>query len=413
MFLDAGSDPSADGSSASPWSPTATLPQILEDVREQMASGTASVLLVDATRSRLETAAMVGLDRTTRGARSIPIGQGFAGRVAQTRRPVFIDAVSPANVINPILLNHGVRSLVGVPITVGSEFLGVLHVGKFETHGFDDDDALRLTEIAKDLGLVLQRRFIDEAHVAALALQRSLLPTAFRVPDGIDIAARYIPADGDLGGDWYDAFQLPDGRLALVIGDVVGHGLESAVIMGRLRSSLRSYALEHDDPAEVLRHLDQKICHFEPDRLATVLLGFAAEPYTDWVFSSAGHFPPIVADAGLPSAPAELPIDPLLGVLPNTRRRSTAITVPLGGLLCMFTDGLVERRPAPHEQGLDLVADNIEVLCKSLDATEDPESACIHVLNDVVGEHVAEDDIAVMVARLDRIDASGSQRAHS
>ena len=370
-----------------------------------MQCGTASVLLLDNTRTRLEAAATVGLERTTRGAPSIPVGKGFAGRIAQTRQPMILDEVNSSNVLNTVLIAHGVRSLVGVPITVGSELVGVLHVGHFHPSAFTDDDALRLTEMANDLGTVLRRRFIDDSHVAALTLQRSLLPTAFRVPPGIEIAARYVPAEGDLGGDWYDAFQLPDGRVALVIGDVVGHGLDSAIIMGRLRSALRSYALEHADPAEVLRHLDQKICHFEPDKLATVLLGFAYAPYTDWTFSSAGHFPPILARPDRLPAPTDLPIDPLLGVAPESERRSTRITVPSGGLICMYTDGLVERRPGPYDDGHDLVNDNIETLCKVLDEPVDPESACIRVLVDVVGDHVAEDDIAVLVARVDVPDA--------
>jgi serine phosphatase RsbU (regulator of sigma subunit) len=383
------------------WPAHATLPTILDDIRQRMSSGTASVLLVDNARLRLEPTATVGLERTTRGAPSIPIGKGFAGRVAQTRQPVIIDEVTSENVINPVLLGHGVRSLLGVPITVGSELLGVLHVGQFRPNAFDEDQAIQLTELANELGVVLQRRFIDDSHVAALALQRSLLPTAFRLPAGIDIAARYVPAEGDLGGDWYDAFQLPDGRFALVIGDVVGHGLESAIIMGRLRSALRAYALEHTDPAEVLQHLDQKICHFEPDRLATVLLGFAPPPYTTWTFSSAGHFAPVVATPGAPPAPADLPIDPLLGAAPQTPRRSTAIQVPGGGLVCLYTDGLVERRPGVFDAGHDVVGEKIDALCTALDESEDPESACIRVLTEVVGEHIAEDDIAVLIARLD------------
>ena len=371
-----------------------------------MNSGTATILLVDNTRVRLEAAATVGLERTTRGAPSIPIGEGFAGRVAQARQPVIIDEVSPANVLNPVLIRRGVRSLLGVPITVGSELLGVLHVGQFRPSAFDDEDALHLSEIASDLGVVLQRRFIDDSHVAALTLQRGLLPSAFRVPAGIGIAARYVPAEGDLGGDWYDAFQLPDGRLALVIGDVVGHGLESAIVMGRLRSALRAYALEHIDPADVLQHLDQKMCHFEPDCLATVLLGFSLPPYTEWTFSSAGHFAPIIAGPERLPARAELVVDPLLGVVPNAIRRSTAVEVPSGGMICMYTDGLVERRPGSDDDGHDHdhIADNIEALFKALDASQDPESACIHLLTDVVGDHIAEDDIALLVARLDDVD---------
>lgn len=380
---------------------SATLNDILEDVRRRMGASTATILLVDYARVRLEVAAMVGLDhRTTRGTRAVPIGQGFAGRVAQTRQPVIIDEVTPANALNPVLHSEGVRSLVGVPIIVGSELLGVLHVGEFGSHAFDDDDASRLTEIARDLGHILQRRFINDAHTTALTLQRSLLPTAIQVPDGIEIAARYVPAEGDLGGDWYDAFQLPDGRMALVIGDVVGHGLGAAIIMGRLRSSLRSYALEHRDPADVLQHLDQKICHFEPEQLATVLVGFSHPPYTDWTFSSAGHFAPIVTMPGQAPHPAPVQPDRLIGVDPRAPRRSTPVHVPPGGMLCMFTDGLVERRPSPEDADADLVARNVDVMCAALTPPDEPELACIRVLGSVVGDRVAEDDIAVLVARI-------------
>jgi hypothetical protein len=381
------------------WPEGASLTAILQDVRDRLGADTSTVLLVDRTRTVLQPTATVGLDRTTRGAPPVPIGEGFAGRVAQTRQPVIIGEVGPDNVINPVLINHGVRSLLGVPILVGSELLGVLHVGRLEHHDFTDDEVLRLTEVATSLGEVLRRRFIDEAHTAALALQRSLLPTAVRAPEGLQVAARYVPAEGDLGGDWYDVFELPGDRLALVMGDVVGHGLDAAVVMGRLRSVLRAYALEHDDPAEVLTRLDQKICHFETDVFATVLLGIAEAPYDEWLFSSAGHLAPVVTTGGEPAREADVPVDRLLGLTAGSPRRTTPVTVPPGGLLCMFTDGLVERRPAAGEPDVDIVGENVDLLRTVLADVRDAESACIQVLSRLVGDHLAEDDIALLVAR--------------
>ena len=378
------------------------LSRLLDAVRSTMHADTATVLVLDRTRTVLEPLATVGLDRTLRRARRVPMGQGFAGRVAQTRQPVSLTQVDSSTVVNPVLLDHGVQSLLGVPVMDGSELLGVLHVGFLRRHPASDTETRLLTEFAAELGAVLHDHFVDDEHTAALALQRSLLPTAVNAPDGISISARYVPADGDLGGDWYDVFELPGGRLGLVMGDVVGHGLDAAIVMGRLRSSLRAYALEHDDPAEVLSRLDRKICHFEPDALATVTFGVATAPFTQWQFSSAGHYPPLVGMPGEPARIADLPTDRLLGVSPDAPRHSTLLTVPAGGLLCLYTDGLVERHPAPGASFTDTVDDNTARLAGALADGEDPEMCCIRALAEVVGDHVAEDDIAILVAHIDR-----------
>lgn len=372
---------------------------LLQTIRRAMGADTGTILLVDRTRTVLEPFATVGLDRTLLGARRVPLGQGFAGRVAQTRQPVVLAEVTMANVINPVLVRHGVHSLLGVPIIVGSELLGVLHVGHRERHEFCADEVRRLTDHAAELADRLQERFLKDEHTAALTLQRSLLPTALSVPDGVSVAARYIPAEGDLGGDWYDVFELPGDRLALVMGDVVGHGLASAIVMGRLRSALRAYALEHDDPAEVLTRLDRKICHFEPNAFATVLLGFATAPYAEWRFSSAGHHPPLVGSPGRSTVQTEVSIDRLLGLDPEVQRHSSTVQVPEDGFVCLFTDGLVERRPGPGEADVDIVGLNVLRLAGALQSADDPEMACIRVLDEVVGDRTTEDDIAVLVAK--------------
>lgn len=375
------------------------LADVLDRVRAALGADTATVLVLDDTRAFLEPLATVGLDRTLHRARRVPLGQGFAGRVAQSRQPVVLSRVDASTVLNPVLLDHGLQTLLGVPVIHGSELLGVLHVGYLRQHLTGDDELGLLGRYAAELGVLLHDRFVDEAHSAALALQRSLLPTTVTAPDGLGIAARYVPADGDLGGDWYDVFELPGGRLALALGDVAGHGLEAAIRMGRLRSALRAYALDHDDPAEVLRRLDRKICHFEPDVFATVALGISAAPFTTWRFSSAGHFPPLVGGPGRPVVAADVPPDPLLGFRPGAPRRSTTVTVPAGGFLCLYTDGLVERRPTRDRTVVDALGENTARLLAALALPGDPEMRCMRVLSEVVGDQVIEDDVAIVVAQ--------------
>ncbi|MGN6160338.1 MAG: PP2C family protein-serine/threonine phosphatase [Marmoricola sp.] len=371
------------------------------DIRREMAVDSVSILTVDAARDAVNLLAIDGLDRTTRGARPIPIGQGFAGRIAQLRRPVVLHEVNDTTVLNPMLVKHGIQSLLGVPIVRESELLGVVHVGERQHHDFTEDEILHLSDIARDLAITLASSNSSDGHTAALALQRSLLPATFRVPSNVEVAARYIPAEGDLGGDWYDVFELPDRRLVVVMGDVVGHGFEAAIVMGRLRSSLRSYAMEHSDPATILRHVDEKICHFEPGILATILLGISEAPYTHWAFSSAGHPRPIIAAPGEPTHSADMPTDTLIGVASRGERHTTEIHLPQGGSLCLFTDGLVERRPGPEDGERDIIAENVDLVCKTLTDSTDPEAACIQVLGDVVGDFVTEDDIALLIAKID------------
>ena len=165
------------------------------------------------------------------------LGSGFAGRVAAQRRPVVLDQVDERSVVNPILRDAGVRRLLGVPVYGPHGLVGVLHVGSLSERSFSADDTARLEELATGIGQRLSEQSKDDAHLAALVFQRSLLPAAPPSIEGLDVAVRYLPAEGDLGGDWYDIFVLPSGKVGLVLGDVEGHGLRSAVIMGRLRSA--------------------------------------------------------------------------------------------------------------------------------------------------------------------------------
>ncbi|WP_300682949.1 GAF domain-containing SpoIIE family protein phosphatase [Nocardioides sp.] len=386
---------------------TPELRRLLAGIRDQLGADTLTLLLLDHQRTVLEPAATIGLDPTLRGARPVPLGFGFAGRVAQSRQVVLLAEVTADQVINPVLVAHGLRTLLGAPVMDGSELVGVVHVGYLDPRQVCDEDRRTLAGLATTLGDLLRQGSQSSDNTAALVLQRSLLPAAPVSPPGIELAARYVPADGDLGGDWYDAFELPGQRLCLVMGDVVGHGLQAAIVMGRLRSALRAYALDHDTPDEVLTRLDRKICHFEPDVQATVLVGMAEAPYDVWQFSAAGHFAPFLATPDGPGEAVPVPHDALLGVMPDVRRRATVVSVPEGGRLCLFTDGLVERRPTSDQSAEELLDQGFARLSAALAAPGDAEMSCIRVLTGVVGDAVAEDDIAVLIAQRQQAPDAG------
>jgi serine phosphatase RsbU (regulator of sigma subunit) len=324
----------------------------------------------------------------------IPVGRGFAGRIAAGRQPVILDHVDHGNVLNPILLDKGIQSLLGVPLLVHGAVIGVLHVGTVHDRVFTADDAALLQLAADRAALAVQSLRSREDRAATAALQRSLLPSALPLVTGVEAAARYVPGDGQVGGDWYDVFPLPWGELGVVAGDVAGSGLASAVVMGRMRSSLRAYALEYRDPAEVLRMLDHKMQYFEGEVMATVSYAVLDPAAGQLRISSAGHFPPVIAAPGGRGALPEIGVDAPIGVADILRRRVTTLTLASGSVLCFFTDGLVERRG-------ELLDDGIARLCATV-APGSPESVCISVMGALVGSEHPGDDIALLVLRWQR-----------
>ena len=372
---------------------------LIENVRTLMSSDTATLLLLDDTGTVLEPAASAGLGRRWRGAPHVRVGSGFAGRVAERRRPTFVNEVNEVSVLNPILREAGVQRLLGVPVFGRNSLLGVLHVGSFGTRTFDDTDAEALEGAAVEIGRRLSDRTEDDAHLAALVLQRSLLPAAPPAIEGLDIAVRYLPAEGDLGGDWYDVFTLPSGKTGFVMGDVEGHGLRSAIVMGRLRSALRAYALDHDDPAEVLQRLDRKLCHFEAEISATVLYAVTEPPFDQVVVCSAGHPAPFIAYRGQDSAElADVSSGLLLGLDPEGQRESEKISLPPGTALALYTDGLVERREGPGGQP-DQYGERQELVRRAFSAGVDAETVCSRIIAVGLGDETVEDDVALVVLR--------------
>jgi sigma-B regulation protein RsbU (phosphoserine phosphatase) len=206
--------------------------------------------------------------------------------------------VDHTTVRNPLLVDRGIKSLLGVPLLAGGKVIGVLHVGSLSGRPFGRQDAELLQMAADRAALALHSLMSQDDALAAVALHRSLLPTALPAMPGLDLAARYVTGSGTVGGDWYDVFTLPDGRLGVVVGDVAGSGRGGHSHHGPMRSALRAYVLEAADPATALRLLDRKIQYFEPDAMATVLYGLYTPGTGELTVSSAGHLPPVLTAPG-------------------------------------------------------------------------------------------------------------------
>ena len=376
------------------------LAELLERTKEIFQADTAVVLLLERSRQYLLAAAAVGLEEEVAQGVRIPVGAGFAGRIAAERKAVILTKIDQSTVVNPILLHKHMRTMMGVPMVAGGEVIGVMHVGSVTARSFTTEDA-ELLQVAADRAAAAVQSIAARADsVAAGALQRSLVPSALPTLTGAELAARFIPGHGHVGGDWYDAFVLPSGELGLVVGDVAGSGLPAAVVMGRMRSALRAYALESPDPAEVLAKLDRKMQHFEPGALATVLYAVFDPALEQVRVSCAGHLPPIVAAPGQPSELAKVHADLMIGVTDEAERHAVTVKIAPGGLLALYTDGLVERRETPLEDGLSRLRNVIK--------PAQPDAVCSAVMGAMIGSRRASDDIALLVFR--RLEGAASPR---
>ena len=367
---------------------------LLQRAREVLAVDTATVLVLDSSTEQLVVTEALGIEEEVRQGVRIPFGDGFAGRVAQSGSPLVVDHVDETTVMNSLLWERGLRVLLGVPMMAMGRLVGVLHVGAVTQRSFTADEIHLLSMVADRLALVVSAQRSSAERAATSALQRSLLPVRLPTSPHLEFAARYVPgADVHVGGDWYDVFPLDGGRWGVVIGDVVGHGLPAAVIMGRLRSALRAYALiEIDDPALVLDQLNRKAVHFEHGTMATVLYAIINPDHGSLTMAVAGHPPPAMVVPGEQPRLVEVDPSPPIGLPYQKRPHNVTVPLPLGSVMCFYTDGLVERRGQPIDVGLEqlcaaMTADRANVVC----------SRIMRALTDNLDE--PEDDTAVLVMR--------------
>ena len=367
------------------------LSELLRRVAEIVRADTAAILLLGADGRELHPRAAKGIEAGERSA-PVPVGRGFAGRIAADRRAVRIDDVSRAEILNPVLRERGIRSLLGVPLLVEGRVLGVLHVGSLAPRRFTDEDRELLQLAADRAALAIEYAELYEQRHLAETLQRHLLPD-LRGVRGVEVASRYLPASQKtMGGDWYDAFALPGGRVALAVGDVVGHGVSAAAVMAQLRTALRAYAVDGHPPAEVVERMNHVMWQLGPRAMTTLAYVVLDPEHGTLEHVSAGHPPPLAiapdGRAGYLPVATNVP----LAVAPVVGYRSRVHPYPLGATILLYTDGLVERRGELLDVGL-------ERLREAAAGVPAAEAACARIVATLVPEQRA-DDVALIALRV-------------
>ncbi|MER6399194.1 SpoIIE family protein phosphatase [Kitasatospora sp. NPDC001603] len=300
-------------------------------------------------------------------------------------------------------LEYGVHSLVRVPLRARGVLLGVARFWRADRpEPFDEEDLALAEELVSHAAVCIDnaRRYTRE-HAMAVTLQHSLLPRNLPAQNALDVAHRYLPAQAGVGGDWFDLIPLPGARVALVVGDVVGHGLHAAATMGRLRTAIHNFSTLDLPPDELLGHLDELVNRIDQEESATggaaavtgaTCLYAIYDPVTQrCTLASAGHPPPaLVGPDGRVEFP-ELPTGPPLGVgaLPFT---TAELEVAEGSRLVLYTDGLVEDRDRDIDEGLEMLRAALTGPPRT------PEQTCADVLGAMLPAR-PQDDIALLVAQ--------------
>ena len=247
----------------------------------------------------------------------------------------------------------GAHSYLALPLVARGKVLGTLSLYRtVNERPFDDRDQVLASELAARAAICIDNaRLYGRERGTALTLQRSLLPSTPAEREGLDIAARYRPALSEVGGDWYDVLPLGPGRTGLVVGDVMGKGVQAAAIMGQLSTATRALARLDLPPAELLRHLDD-IAGSLGDAIATCVYAVCDLRRGTCELSSAGHLPPVLATAHGSAELVEVPGGVPLGV-GGVDFGTVEVELAPGSLLALYTDGLVENRGEPIDTGLD------------------------------------------------------------
>jgi serine phosphatase RsbU (regulator of sigma subunit) len=326
---------------------------------------------------------LYGSPATLPGEPAEPAAPPVVVRVRETRRT---ERLAPET-------GPGDYGMLVVPLVSLGTVLGVLTVTP-PSRPFGHDDVVIVTETAGRAAAALANalRFEQEREVAE-QLQLAML-TELPTGPGADCAARYLPAviGLNVGGDWYDAYHRPDGTLVLAVGDVAGHGLLAATLMGQLRTAMRAYAMDLADPGEVLTRLHALIRHLDPDHCATAILAMVS-PNGEMSLATAGHPPPLLRDADGTVRRLEYP-GPMLGLpLDHTFVASTVRLRP-GATLLFYTDGLIERRDAIIDAGIDQLAAAFAV------ASGNPERIADTVCEVMLRDSSREDDTCLLVCQL-------------
>ncbi|MFC9294089.1 SpoIIE family protein phosphatase [Streptomyces sp. NPDC057011] len=300
------------------------------------------------------------------------------------------------------IVDFGIHSLIAAPLKARGVVLGVVNfwrAGKPEP--FDEDDLSLAEELVARAAVAMDnaRRYTRE-HALAVTLQRSLLPRALPEQSAVDAAHSYLPAQSGVGGDWFDVIPLPGGRVALVVGDVVGHGLHAAATMGRLRTAVHNFTSLDLPPDEILARLDDLVQRIDHDDgtdtdggvLGATCLYAVYDPVSqNCALSRAGHLPPLVVAPDGTTDFVDLPAGPPLG-LGGMPFETVELHLAEGTQLVMYTDGLVEQRTRDIGEGLELLRAALS------QPGRDPHESCLAVLDAMLPTRPT-DDVALLIAR--------------
>jgi GAF domain-containing protein/anti-sigma regulatory factor (Ser/Thr protein kinase) len=289
-------------------------------------------------------------------------------------------------------------SNICVPLTARGRTLGVLTLSRDEV--YDEGDVEHAVDLARRAGLALDNasRYAFERNLA-VTLQRSLLPRALGVRDGLTAAARYLPgARGtQVGGDWYDLLEV-NGKVVLVVGDVMGRGVQAAAMMGQLRATVRAYAIEGHGPADVLTRLDHVVLSLTGLDFSTCVVGVLDPVERTLCLASAGHLPPVVVGPDGGARLVELDPGVPLGVGGGSFVEQSLDLEP-GSLVLLYTDGLVESRGATVDDGMATLLRALAV------PVGDAEQACDLALAAAGLDGEQDDDTAVLALLLDPVES--------
>ena len=301
------------------------------------------------------------------------------------------------------IIDYGIHSLITAPIQARGVVLGMASFWRGQRHEpFNEEDLSLADELVARAAISIDnaRRYTRE-HALAVTLQQSLLPQAMPEQNALDLAYRYLPAQSGVGGDWFDVIPMPGSRVALAVGDVVGHGLHAAATMGRLRTAVHNFSALDLPPDELLSHLDDLVGSIDQNETsetaagvvgATCLYGIYDPVTRRYVVARAGHLvPALVHPDGTVTFP-DVPAGPPLG-LGGMPFRTAELCLAEGTQLVLYTDGLIEDRRRDLDAGLELLRDAL-----AGHPGRPPEETCQHVLDSLLPGH-PKDDVALLVAR--------------
>jgi serine phosphatase RsbU (regulator of sigma subunit)/anti-sigma regulatory factor (Ser/Thr protein kinase) len=369
------------------------LSELLEHIRSSVDVDTAAVLLLDEDRGVLVARAARGLEEEVRQGVQVPLARGFAGRIAAEARPIIIKDLDRAEVVNPILGQKGIRSMLGVPIQVEGRVIGVMHIGTLVQRDFVEDDVTLLQLAADRAALAIDRARISEQRAVTEIMQRTLLPDALPEIPGIRLSAKYLPAGSGvkIGGDWYDVFQLTNGRIAFVIGDVVGRGVLAASVMAEIRTAVRAYMAQGDKLTEVVSMLNELLVSMGRSRGATLTI-LELDPEAEELEAvTAGHLPPLLIEPNGHVLLLEQTHGPPVGIRIGHHYHAWRYPFPTGSRLLLYTDGLIERRDESIDEGFQRLTVAAHAAAQRTDS-----SFADRVYRALRDESSLEDDIALL-----------------